>query len=111
MTICLRRDETDWPFCIQDLGGETKKIIQRQGDAILYLGKLLHWREGPFQGGEQTQVFLHYFNSIGPYVAHSVVTVGKNVNISFFRHRESRAMSTKIAWLRCSGFFALTRSE
>jgi hypothetical protein len=62
-TICLSRDTTVWEFCLYDLKGNLVKVSQAAGDALLYRGKLVHWREGSYQGHEQIQAFLHYYDS------------------------------------------------
>lgn len=59
-TICLSRDSTIWNFCLYDLKGNLVTISQNPGDAVLYQGRLLHWRDQRYQGREHIQVFLHY---------------------------------------------------
>lgn len=61
-TICLTQDNHSWQFCLVDLKGNTIRLTQSVGDALLYYGRLEHWREGPYPGEEQTQVFLHYYD-------------------------------------------------
>jgi hypothetical protein len=62
-TVCLSRDSNVWNLCLYDLKGNLVKITQSAGDALFYRGKLVHWREGSYQGHEQVQVFLHYYDS------------------------------------------------
>lgn len=61
-TVCLSRDQACWDLCLYDLKGNFVRITQEVGDALLYQGRLEHWRDGPYQGSEQVQVFLHYYN-------------------------------------------------
>lgn len=63
VTICLSQDDQRWQLCLVDLKGNVVKLSQTVGDALLYYGRLVHWREGPYPGAEQTQVFLHYCDS------------------------------------------------
>lgn len=60
ISLCLKRDKADWAFGLTDLQGRDHLIVQQTGDALFYQGHLQHWREGPFTGREQVQVFLHY---------------------------------------------------
>lgn len=66
LTLCAARDETPWALQLQDLSGQTVTIEQQAGDALLYRGSLLHWRDGPYQGASQTQIFLHYCDAASP---------------------------------------------
>lgn len=64
LTINLDADQP-WPIWLKTPDGETVKILQQPGDALLYLGcQTPHWRE-PFNGQFCTQVFLHYVFSYG----------------------------------------------
>ena len=67
VSVCLRRDETNWPFCATDRTGRDVSFIQEPGDAVIYDGSLCHWREGQYKGKAQAQVFLHYCFEDGPF--------------------------------------------
>ena len=62
-TICLSRDDVAWNLALIDLRGEQIEVTQEIGDALLYQGRLQHWRIGSYQGREQVQVFLHYYDA------------------------------------------------
>jgi hypothetical protein len=68
VSICLKRCEKDWPFCIVGSDGIEEEVVQQPGDAIIYRGELLHWRRGSFPGYEHTQLFLHYCDAAHPEV-------------------------------------------
>lgn len=67
VSICLRRDSVDWPFCATNRLGRDISLSQQQGDAVIYAGELYHWRSGAYKGTEQTQLFLHYCLASGPF--------------------------------------------
>lgn len=60
ISLCLKRDSTNWAFGLTDLHGQDHLIEQQAGDALFYQGHLTHWREGSYAGHEQIQVFFHY---------------------------------------------------
>ncbi len=60
VTINIDNDSTPWPIFMDD-----NSIIQKPGDAIIYLGcELTHWRE-IFNGDFAAQTFLHYVDKNG----------------------------------------------
>ena len=59
VTLNLGGDQ-DWPIYIKNPEGETKEVILKPGQAMIYLGMIAtHWRKS-FDGTECGQVFLHY---------------------------------------------------
>ena len=65
ISICITKDETNWPLHIQDSQGQDNEIFLDVGDLVIYSGrKHLHWRE-PFQGSSQIQAFLQYVDANG----------------------------------------------
>lgn len=60
ISLCLKRDKANWAFGITDLHGQDHLVEQQVGDALFYQGQLTHWRDGPYYGQQQVQVFLHY---------------------------------------------------
>ena len=59
-TVNISIDPEPWPIYI---GGDS--VVLYPGDLCVYPGpKIEHWRE-PYQGREQTQVFLHYVDRKG----------------------------------------------
>lgn len=64
LTVHLDGD-IDWPIFIETPSGETKSIVMKPGDAMIYLGCVApHWRN-EYSGNQYTQVFLHYVLSKG----------------------------------------------
>jgi hypothetical protein len=65
VTVHLDGDER-MEFGIKKPNGEDVQLDLNIGDAVLYLGsEAEHWREGPYQGKNYTQVMLHYVRSNG----------------------------------------------
>lgn len=59
LTLNLGGD-CDWPIYIKNPEDETKEVILKPGQAMIYLGCVaMHWRKS-FNGTECGQVFLHY---------------------------------------------------
>jgi hypothetical protein len=69
-TVCLSQDDDSWGICLIDRKGSTVIVRQSVGDALLFQGRLHHWREGPYLGTEQTQAFLHYCDSRSKFKLH-----------------------------------------
>ncbi len=63
-TLHLGGDQP-WDICIQTPSGEERSVHLNPGDAMMYLGKADHWRQGFYGGQEYSQVFLHYVRSRG----------------------------------------------
>ncbi len=82
VSICLRRDNVDWPFCATDRLGRDVSLSQQQGDAVVYAGDLCHWREGTYKGTEQAQLFLHYCLASGPFATTHRFRGRKNLGIT-----------------------------
>lgn len=60
VSICLDRDQFDWPLVIQDRLGREQEINLSIGDAVIFKGmELEHYRK-KFEGNFQTQMFLFY---------------------------------------------------
>lgn len=65
VTICLSKDETMWPICVDTPNG-AKCYDLNLGDAILYQGRVYkHWRKGPYKGNSQVQAFIQYVDKNG----------------------------------------------
>jgi hypothetical protein len=65
VSICITKDETNWPLHIQDSDGRDNEIFLEVGDLVIYSGrKHLHWRD-PFLGTSQIQAFLQYVDANG----------------------------------------------
>jgi hypothetical protein len=82
VSICLRRDNVDWPFCATDRLGRDVSLSQQQGDAVVYAGELRHWRQGAYRGTEQAQLFLHYCLASGPFATTHRFRGRKNLGIT-----------------------------
>lgn len=69
LTLNLGGD-CDWPIYIKNPQGETKEVILKPGQAMIYLGMIAtHWRKS-FDGRECGQVFLHYVKLNGDNWTH-----------------------------------------
>ena len=66
MTVA-KNTEFTWPFHLIDLHGKEKSISLKPGDGLIYMGKLIHWRE-PADSRVETlsQIFLHYVEDNWP---------------------------------------------
>jgi len=65
VSICITKDDTNWPLHIQDSKGNDNEIFLDVGDLVIYSGrKHLHWRD-PFTGTSQIQAFLQYVDANG----------------------------------------------
>jgi hypothetical protein len=65
VSICIEKDQSDWPLHIQDHRGIDHAINLEVGDLVVYSGReLMHWRD-PLVGSKQIQVFLQYVNKAG----------------------------------------------
>lgn len=65
-SLCLRHDENPWEFWICDKNNTEQCVILEEGDMIIYMGHLEHWRN-IYTGKKQIQTFLHYVNANGEY--------------------------------------------
>jgi len=65
VSICIEKDNVDWPLFIKTDNGTQHEVNLDQGDLVIYSGrKHSHWRE-PFQGTKQIQAFLQYVDANG----------------------------------------------
>jgi len=65
VSLCITKDDTNWPLHIQDSEGRDNEIFLDVGDMVIYSGrKHLHWRT-PFTGTSQIQAFLQYVDANG----------------------------------------------
>jgi len=65
VSLCITKDDTNWPLHIQDSEGRDNEIFLDVGDMVIYSGrKHLHWRT-PFTGTSQIQAFFQYVDSNG----------------------------------------------
>lgn len=60
ISICLDRDEPDWPLVIIDRTAQARSIDLDRGDAVMFLGMQLEHYRDKFSGRAQTQIFLFY---------------------------------------------------
>lgn len=66
VSVCIEKDEKDWPLFIKSKQGTTHEINLDQGDIVIYQGNAQeHWRN-EFTGRKQIQCFLQYVNTDGP---------------------------------------------
>ncbi len=66
ISVCITRENDNWPLNIQGDSGEIYEIDLDVGDIVIYSGrKHLHWRD-PFPGNKQIQAFLQYVDANGP---------------------------------------------
>ncbi len=89
VSICLRRDEVDWPLCITDHFGKDRVLVQQPGDAIIYVGQLCHWRDGLYTGTAQAQVFLHYCFAESAFASSHRFRGRKNLGLALQSPRSS----------------------
>jgi len=65
ISVCIEKDQVDWPIYIKDDDGTVTEILLDTGDLVIYSGrKNEHWRN-PFTGNRQVQCFLQYVDSNG----------------------------------------------
>lgn len=65
ISVCIAREEENWPLKIQNEQGDTYEINLDVGDIVIYSGrKHLHWRD-PLSGNKQIQAFLQYVDANG----------------------------------------------
>lgn len=65
LSLCVAKDSTPWNLVIET-DNEPYAVDIQLGDGVLYSGReYFHYREGPFQGFEQTQFFLQYVDQEG----------------------------------------------
>jgi hypothetical protein len=60
ISICLDKDEHDWPLVIIDRTGQPRSIELDRGDAVMFLGMQLEHYRDKFAGRAQTQIFMFY---------------------------------------------------
>lgn len=62
VTVCINKENIDWPLYLHTLQNEILSIELNDGDALIYQGtKMQHWRNEYF-GKQHTQFFLHYID-------------------------------------------------
>jgi hypothetical protein len=82
-TITLGFEGDVWPFYVGDDENKSNpvEINMEVGDVVLYYGtEKYHWREKYTQGKWQAQVFLHYVDDNGPYVAEHIYDGRSGIN-------------------------------
>ena len=63
VTLHLGSDSVPWKMC-----ADGKCFDLKPGEAIVYKGiDWEHYREGPYEGDQYSQVFMHYVNQEGPH--------------------------------------------
>jgi len=60
ISICLDKDEIDWPLVIIDHQQREQEINLSKGDAVIFKGMELEHYRNKFEGRFQTQMFLFY---------------------------------------------------
>jgi len=69
VAIAAEPEDSAWPICLTDLGGQDHRIALLPGAALLYRGpEVRHWRE-VLEGARHYQMFLHYVVAGGPFAA------------------------------------------
>ena len=65
VSLCIEKDDQDWPLFIESEQGITHEINLNCGDIVIYKGNTQrHWRE-EFTGKKQIQCFLQYVKAKG----------------------------------------------
>ena len=65
VSICIEKDDQDWPLFIKSDQGIIHEIHLNQGDIVIYKGNAQeHWRD-EFTGKKQIQCFLQYVRAKG----------------------------------------------
>lgn len=65
VSVCIGKDDQDWPLFIKSDQGVTHEIHLNQGDLVIYNGNAQeHWRD-EFTGKKQIQCFLQYVRANG----------------------------------------------
>ena len=66
LSLSLNLDaDQQWPIWFKSPDGRTVQVLQRPGDAVMYLGcQTPHWRD-TYLGHSCVQVFLHYVFAFG----------------------------------------------
>jgi len=65
ISVCIQKDQEDWPLFIKSEQGVTHEINLDQGDIVIYKGNAQeHWRN-EFTGKKQIQCFLQYVKVAG----------------------------------------------
>jgi len=65
VSICIEKDDENWPLYIRTMENKTYEINLNQGDLVIYKGnEQEHWRN-TFKGTKQIQCFLQYVKSAG----------------------------------------------
>ena len=68
-TMCVARDDVDWPLGISDDTTEGS-VVMEPGDGVIYRGfKLSHWRD-KFTGDNQVQVIVGFVVNEGQFDGH-----------------------------------------
>ena len=67
VSICLEKGNTPWFLCADGPDSDNPICVDLSGgDMLVYSGaKISHWREGPYEGDEQIQVFIQYVDVNG----------------------------------------------
>lgn len=68
-TVCIDRDEVDWPIQFSD-GEHEGSVVLQPGDGVIYRGyKVKHWRE-KFVGENQAQLIVGFVEKGGEFDHH-----------------------------------------
>lgn len=82
LTIHLDGDKP-WAFCIENLEGETVKLVLEPGDAVLYdAPNAYHWRDGEYKGETYCNIFHHYVYVDGEFVDYAFDTAAATMKLS-----------------------------
>jgi hypothetical protein len=91
-TMCVARDEVDWPLGFSD--GKTEgQVVMEPGDGVVYRGFMLdHWRE-KFKGNNQVQVIIGFVVKDGGFDGHRFYGRGQP---TYAPHGATRAGTVQI---------------
>jgi len=65
VSVCLEKGNTPW-FLSVETEEDKVSVDLDVGDILIYCGRdFAHWREGPYRGDEQIQVFIQYVDKNG----------------------------------------------
>jgi len=67
ISVSLNLGGDDWAIGIVDNNFDKQETILKEGDALIYHGKNVHYRPGKFEGEELVQIFLHHVDQNGQY--------------------------------------------
>ena len=81
-TMCVARDEVDWPIQFSD-GEHEGSVVLQPGDGVIYRGYIVeHWRD-KFAGDNQVQVIVGFVEKGGEFDHHRFYGRGEPMYAAF----------------------------